>query len=415
MMSGICRICLTTDTTKEYVNIHEEIIPNLTVLQCIINCSSIKDTENELFPEEVCEDCLAKLKLFNEFRQLILQSHETLQLSLSTKTETTEMDDEDSFEQSHESLQLSPSTKNEKTDSDDDDTQSQYDHDYALLDEEENITVVIKGDQSETTEEPRTVFECEECKKVFNRHDHLKVHMTSHTGEKKYACDICPKKFARSYVLMYHRRTHTNERPYQCDICLKTFNAPSNFSRHKILHTNNKRFKCSACDEGFYQLESLNVHIRKAHTGERPYLCDVCSRTFQSQNSLYIHQIDIHGKKDPCPLCGGMYSARIMKKHIRRHQEQKQGIKKFSCDECGKNFTSAAGKKKHLLTHTEEKPFICEICKRCFNQESALKTHMKVHSNLKLYSCIFCTKSFKYKHHFDRHLDNHHQDKMETY
>ena len=50
------------------------------------------------------------------------------------------------------------------------------------------------------------------------------------------------------------------------------------------------------------------------------------------------------------------------------------------CEECGKVFMTKALLKRHLQSHTGEKPHVCKICGNQYTQSWSLKTHMAKHT-----------------------------------
>ena len=48
--------------------------------------------------------------------------------------------------------------------------------------------------------------------------------------------------------------------------------------------------------------------------------------------------------------------------------------------------------RKHMMTHTEEKPHKCTICNKSFNQAGNLRRHMLFHTGEKPHKCKRCNK-----------------------
>lgn len=103
---------------------------------------------------------------------------------------------------------------------------------------------------------------------------------------------------------------------------------------------------------------------------EDAYLCGTCDAPFSTYSAYTRHQ-KTHGR-------GRAGGAAVSQRHL--------------CEVCGHSCMQSSDLKKHMRTHTGERPYECTVCQARFSRSDNLGTHVaRVHGRGKGYVfCILC-------------------------
>ncbi|XP_068085652.1 zinc finger protein 570-like [Anabrus simplex] len=162
------------------------------------------------------------------------------------------------------------------------------------------------------------------------------------------------------------------------------------------------RFVCKLCNESFSKKELIHEHL-SIHF--RLHICEVCNKTFARMSYKKRHMLT-HSTEKPffCNICDKKFKR---ERSLRIHKEMHIGEKPYSCNVCGKKFCIRNELSNHTATHSVEKPYICSVCKSGFAQKYTLNRHMAVHSKQRQFPCNVCSRVFEFKATLTRHLLTH--------
>uniref|UniRef100_A0A915PD06 C2H2-type domain-containing protein n=1 Tax=Setaria digitata TaxID=48799 RepID=A0A915PD06_9BILA len=132
-----------------------------------------------------------------------------------------------------------------------------------------------------------------------------------------------------------------------------------------------------------------------------------------------------------CDRCGKMFTyAYYREKHLKYTRCVDRGDRKFRCSICPRSFEKRDRLRIHILhVHENHRPHVCSTCGKSFSQSSSLNKrtssvtfyvkllrpvyfqHFRVHSGERPYKCAFCNKSFTASSILRTHIRQHSGEK----
>ncbi|KAK7868949.1 hypothetical protein R5R35_002583 [Gryllus longicercus] len=216
-----------------------------------------------------------------------------------------------------------------------------------------------------------------------------------------FTCLLCvaeAKVMGDMKGIVNHMKSVHNIRVYVCDICGMDFRKRNELSAHLDEHvaTEEGDFQCEVCNRIFSNLRLFRVHKRMHYPQSKLWTCETCGKRYSSRNLLDEH-INTHTGVRPyaCEVCGKDFASKYTyKAHTKTHEVRPRP---FSCGECGKTFLSAQNLAQHERTHTGLRDYVCDQCGKAFGTARNLEVHSVVHSGYKPFICRTCGKAFARK------------------
>ena len=131
-------------------------------------------------------------------------------------------------------------------------------------------------------------YPCTQCKKSFWRHGHLKIHLSTDTGEKMLPLHSIYKFILNLWKFKSTLQDPYRGKPYTCTQCSTSFLIGQDLKRHLRFHTGEKPYHCTKCTKSFSISRDLKIHLR-IHTIEKPYSCTHCRMSFSKDGQLKWH------------------------------------------------------------------------------------------------------------------------------
>ncbi|XP_053374115.1 uncharacterized protein LOC123531742 [Mercenaria mercenaria] len=198
-------------------------------------------------------------------------------------------------------------------------------------------------------------------------------------------CEVCGKMIERGQIKSHMKDVHFEEGTYPCEKCDKIFITPVRLKNHtKVAHETVKDVHCDQCLMTFISQGALKQHYQ-THLDERPFKCDKCPKTYKKSSALNMHVRYAHEDAPPMFLCGNCGKCFKEKSRLNTHKRiEHLGIKTWVCSWPDCNYNSAYSNllRRHMCSHTGEKPMSCDHCECRFVQPQELLAHMKSRHNI---------------------------------
>ncbi|KAI8424980.1 hypothetical protein MSG28_006881 [Choristoneura fumiferana] len=179
-------------------------------------------------------------------------------------------------------------------------------------------------------------FSCRECNKKFRFKQSYTTHVEMQHSKLPGAvsCDQCPVRCPDKKSLIQHIADVHEREIFKCEHCQKEFVRRAHVLRHIAQKgcdgANVSMFPCEICDATFTRKDNLIVHLRLQHINPNHFQCKHCSYHTGNFSKLIIHTQKFHSA--------------------------------FECAVCKKKFHNDINMRRHVSTHTLDRPRRCMYC-----------------------------------------------------
>ncbi|KAF2905146.1 hypothetical protein ILUMI_01021 [Ignelater luminosus] len=385
---NVCRTCLRS-SRKLLPLFGDTRLPHK-----IKTISSVEVSVDDKLPNKVCAECIVNINLSYNFRRVIINSDTELRdRYVFIKKEQCENDINGIDKESGENV-------NPMFIASDEDTSDLQPIDVLIKDD--TIEVEFKDELTTDTQNVDVTQEETDINVAF------KKNKSKEPTLKNKNVNVTQEETATNLVFKKSKSKEPSlkNKVYKCDKC----NFESLERKKYTIHLQNHIMKmCPMCGK-FIGTLNYKKHINSHN--DSPVTCKECGKVCKNSEYLRDHAI-IHKKINrTCKICGETFYSRraIYVAHLKTHKSEEERSAK--CPLCDKVLNAKQSLKKHIRTHTGERPYPCEFCNKGFSSSYALKTHRRQHTNERPYKCTWCPMAFPQKVSLTTHLKSKHNKEI---
>ncbi|XP_050077619.1 zinc finger protein 761-like [Anopheles maculipalpis] len=442
-----CRVCLKRCENQEdgkTATLFHSFLDGVLIGEYLNDVFDLQISEDDCFPQHICEQCRLELQIVSIFRERLLLSDNTLRglhrLGDGATTYGETMVDESvvscaATATTRESMEQDSTVTEIATNRCGDCGKKMYEIEPTYLFQQTSPSCSITH-----------IMLCQECYHAMSTGHSEKTEADIHkagtatnlnspsltidliptetsntcTKTSRFCCVThCSELFSDEPTLVQHaqethaikiRKNRENQapgRPFKCNVCFRAFGSSKNLRIHQLVRSNvhARSFICTICPFRASNTAALTIHER-SHTGERPYGCESCEKRFSSEATLKSHQV-CHLDERPyeCTYCSKTFAR---KRNMQEHAALCQSDEKpYHCEECSARFKTKQHLRLHRRLHTGEKPYRCSVCPKTFHYISDRKRHELSHAGAKPYRCHTCDASYTRKYALTMHERTH--------
>ena len=220
----------------------------------------------------------------------------------------------------------------------------------------------------------------------------LQKHKKQYHSDTKFVgglvkCDICDFKGTLGQTKKHKLHKHPDTQKLYCDICDYVCILEKQLKEHKRRNHNLSHI-CEMCGKGFYYAKLLKDHIALKHNDHKVeecetfmnFTCDKCGKSYSSESDLSKHTYHVHGQKFfTCTLCERTFSVKrkLQDHYVLDHVKSHVKDDLCMCDKCDQRFFNSIELSSHLSSeHDSTNEFSCDQCGKLFVSHLLLNLHM---------------------------------------